>query len=65
MNENIRLLMLEAGYAAPELATRGQELVALVIHEVLLELENQYGPTDEIPLEEIKWCLNNYFGTTE
>ena len=33
MNERIRELMLEAGYAAPELATRAQKLVTLVIDE--------------------------------
>ncbi len=31
MNERIRELMLEAGYAAPELAGRGKKLAELVI----------------------------------
>ena len=31
MNEHIRRMMLEAGYAAPELAGRAQTLVNLII----------------------------------
>lgn len=33
MNERIRQLMIEAGYAAPELATRGQKLAELIVRE--------------------------------
>ena len=33
MNERIRTLMLEAGYAAPELADRANRLAELIIQE--------------------------------
>lgn len=33
MNDRIKQLMLEAGYAAPEIATRAQKLIELVIKE--------------------------------
>jgi hypothetical protein len=33
MNERIKELMLEAGYAAPELAGRANKLVELVVEE--------------------------------
>ena len=33
MNKRIRELMLEAGYAAPELAVRGQLLAELIVQE--------------------------------
>lgn len=35
MNERLRLLMLEAGYAAPELAGRANILAGLIIEECL------------------------------
>jgi hypothetical protein len=33
MNEHIKELMLEAGYAAPELAERAQKLAQLIVQE--------------------------------
>lgn len=33
MNKRLRQLMLEAGYAAPELAGRGQKLAELLVKE--------------------------------
>ena len=33
MNERIKLIMLEAGYAAPEIALRAQKLVEMVVLE--------------------------------
>ena len=33
MNENLRKLMLAAGYAAPELAGRAQQLAELLVQE--------------------------------
>lgn len=35
MNERVRQLMLEAGYAAPELAGRANKLVDLVLTDVV------------------------------
>jgi hypothetical protein len=33
MNERLKALMLEAGYAAPEIATRGHVLAELIVRE--------------------------------
>lgn len=41
MNERIKRLMLEAGYAAPELAGRASKLIELVVKEVLDEVEER------------------------
>lgn len=35
MNERLRELMLEAGYAAPEIAKRAQLLAGLIVQDVL------------------------------
>jgi hypothetical protein len=35
MNDRLRELMLEAGYAAPEIAGRAQRLVELVVQEAI------------------------------
>ena len=35
MNERIRELMLEAGYAAPEIALRAQKFAELIVRECL------------------------------
>ncbi len=40
MNERIRQIMLESGYAAPELAERAQKLIDLMIKECLIAIEN-------------------------
>jgi len=40
MNENLRKLMLEAGYAAPELAGRAQQLAELLIRECAGRVDN-------------------------
>jgi hypothetical protein len=43
MNENIKKIMLEAGYAAPELAGRAHTLIDLVIEESIKVMkENDY-----------------------
>lgn len=36
MNERIRQLMLDAGYAAPDLASRAKALADLVINECII-----------------------------
>ena len=43
MNNRIKELMLEAGYAAPEIATRANKLAQLIIKECIEEIEFQYG----------------------
>lgn len=40
MNERIKELMLEAGYAAPELAGRAIKLSELIIRECIHAVEN-------------------------
>jgi len=40
MNENLRKLMLEAGYAAPELAGRAQQLAELLVQECAGRVDN-------------------------
>ena len=40
MNERIRQIMTEAGYAAPEIAERAQKLVDLVLKECYTAIEN-------------------------
>jgi hypothetical protein len=40
MNERIKELMLEAGYAAPELAGRANKLAELVVKECAYIVEN-------------------------
>jgi len=40
MNENLRKLMLAAGYAAPELAQRAQQLAELLIRECAGRVDN-------------------------
>ena len=40
MNERLKELMLEAGYAAPELAGRAQQLAELLIQECAGRVDN-------------------------
>ena len=40
MNERLKELMLEAGYAAPELAGRAQQLAELLIRECASKVDN-------------------------
>lgn len=48
MNERIKELMLEAGYAAPEIALRAQKLAELVVKECInaLPLGMEYKQYD-------------------
>lgn len=41
MNKRVKQLMLEAGYAAPELAGRANKLIELVVKEVLDQVEER------------------------
>ena len=50
MNQRVRELMLEAGYAAPELAGRANKLVELLINDsckVLRDWKGEPFPFDE------------------
>ena len=44
MNERIKQLALEAGYAAPELAGRMQKFADLLIADVVKVIEEQRNP---------------------
>lgn len=59
MNQRIRELMVEAGYAAPEIAKRAQELSDSIIKDCIQTLVNN-GYTDAAQ------CLNDvHFGLQE
>ncbi len=55
MNERLRELMIEAGYAAPELAGRAQCLAELIVNECAGKLEND-------GMVEIAIELKDHFG---
>ena len=65
MNENLRILMFQAGFAAPELAGRTQKFADLLIREISLLLRNNYPPDDLVPVEETIGCIEDYFGMTK
>lgn len=44
MNEQVKKLMLEAGYAAPELAGRANKLAELIIRECAKIVFEKTGP---------------------
>jgi hypothetical protein len=73
MNERIKELMLEAGYAAPEIAGRARKFKDLLIDDVLNELADISGaiklhdPEDENGVELCKIIqerIKNKFGAT-
>jgi len=47
LNKYIETLMREAGYAAPELATRAQDLVRLLVQEISADLHSRGGTIHE------------------
>ena len=57
MNEQLRQLMLEAGYAAPELAGRANKLAELIVKECMNQVREQYLPVleDEIMMKDTYW----------
>ena len=72
MNKRIRELMLEAGYAAPELAVRGQLLAELIVQECIGCCEQVIS--DPVPESVDTWlnggsqCIDEikqHFGVTE
>lgn len=54
MNEQVKKLMLEAGYAAPELAGRANKLAELIVAEVLQTCEDHPAWTGRMIGEQIK-----------
>ena len=61
MNENLRKLMLEAGYAAPELAERAQQLAELIIQECVTAIES----TDRHRSDYFTAKIQEHFGVEE
>lgn len=62
MNERTKQLMLEAGYAAPELAGRANKLVELIIQDAIKEIldwRKEPFPFDE---NTAVWILKEHFG---
>jgi hypothetical protein len=57
MNEQLRQLMLEAGYAAPELAGRANKFAELIVQECMNQVREQYLPVleDEIMMKDTYW----------
>lgn len=47
MNERLRQLMLEAGYAAPEIAARAQTLAHLIVKDCVKIAKNPTWYNDE------------------
>lgn len=53
MNERIKQLMLDAGYAAPEIAGRANKLVELVVRECIKSIESHEIPVGNSPAGEM------------
>ena len=65
MNERLRELMIEAGYAAPELAGRAKKLAELIVADsckVLLGWKGEPFPFDEDLAVSL---LKEHFGTKQ
>ena len=73
MNDRIKELMLEAGYAAPEIALRAQKLAELIVKEyvgILTKLGSSYSDS-EYDADYMQGMLDsaniikNHFGVNE
>jgi hypothetical protein len=61
MNERLKELMLEAGYAAPEIAGRANKLAELIVRECIQAVDNVGGYNEEFHMNAIK----EHFGVEE
>jgi hypothetical protein len=61
MNERIRELMLEAGYAAPEIAGRGQLLAELIVRECA-DFADEHNDASEGVTLGVGRALKQHFG---
>ena len=59
MNKRLRELMIEAGYAAPELAGRANKLAELIVKECIVALDEADGSVHHSE------CLLEHFGVEE
>ena len=69
MNERLKELMLEAGYAAPEIAGRGQLLAELIVRECAGIVDNKievsrYVHEAEL-LRECSTTIKQHFGVED
>lgn len=69
MNSRLRELMLEAGYAAPELAGRALKLAELIVQECAgqcdLEAGLKYSPNSSSSRADCKQRILNHFGEVQ
>jgi hypothetical protein len=64
MNERTRQLMLEAGYAAPEIASRAQKLTELILKDCAkVILKSSRRPDDMAAI--LVNHINQHFGVEE
>lgn len=64
MNERLKELMLEAGYAAPELAGRAQKLAQLIVRECLVVINQPNGVGDDDVIR-ISQDVKKHFGVEQ
>ena len=64
MNKRIRELMLEAGYAAPEIAGRGQLLAELIVKECA-DFADEHNDASEGVTLGVGRALKKHFGVEE
>jgi len=67
MNERIRELMLEAGYAAPEIAGRANKFAELIVREcmqVCINMGNEYEikSAGQYQAEMFAFAIKKHFG---
>jgi len=65
MNERLKELMLEAGYAAPEIANRAQVLADLIVQECVDIVQKRYMGDNNREDMEVRRCvevLKKHFG---
>lgn len=64
MNKRLRELMIEAGYAAPELAGRANKLAELIVQECLTVINQPNGVGDDDVIR-ISRDVKEHFGVEE
>jgi len=68
MNEQIKELMLQAGYAAPEMAARANKLAELIVAECAESLWTEECYTSDLALKEFEKNskkIKQHFGVEE
>jgi len=67
MNERIRELMLEAGYAAPEIASRAQKFAELIVRECaeMVRIQNEQFMENESHYGVVSTDVLKHFGVEE